>query len=454
MDIYAPIVKHIVYPLWVLKDNSSELRYLKEYEKTQFYTREQIRELQWQRLTRTLEHAYRTSPFYLKRFQEAGIEPSDIKSPEDMLKIPPLSKSDIQNYLDNLKSNAFTDNDLIRDKTGGSTGSPLVFFYDKDRLASRTAAAISHDSWTIWHIGKKMALLWGAVNDLSGFNSIKGQIRNLLLNRKIVLDTSSISEEKLWDFVYELKKHNPKFFLAYANSMALFAKFVRDNNITGIHPIAIITSAEVLTPENRELIETVFGCKIYNRYGCREFSVIASECSYHTGMHINAENLYLEFVRDGKHVKPGEIGEVIVTDLLNYGMPFIRYKIGDMGSPIDKVCPCGRGLPLMDMVSGRVTDFIITPDKKLISGVAIATYVITNISGIKQIQFIQDTKEQVKIKLVKNNEFSEESLNKLNSNIIRFLGDKIKIEIEYVDNISLEKSGKYRFSISKVNTSI
>ena len=161
--------------------------------------------MQWQRLTRTLEHAYRTSPFYLKRFQEAGIEPSDIKSPEDMLKIPPLSKSDIQNYLDNLKSNAFTDNDLIRDKTGGSTGSPLVFFYDKDRLASRTAAAIRHDSWTIWHIGKKMALLWGAVNDLSGFNSIKGQIRNLLLNRKIVLDTSSISEEKLWDFVYELR---------------------------------------------------------------------------------------------------------------------------------------------------------------------------------------------------------------------------------------------------------
>ena len=95
MDIYAPIVKHIVYPLWVLKDNSSELRYLKEYEKTQFYTREQIK-LQWQRLTRTLEHAYRTSPFYLKRFQEAGIEPSDIKSPEDMLKIPPLSKSDIR----------------------------------------------------------------------------------------------------------------------------------------------------------------------------------------------------------------------------------------------------------------------------------------------------------------------------------------------------------------------
>ncbi len=456
MDIYAPIVKNIVYPMWVLKDNSNfnELRYLRKYEKTQFYTPEQIRELQWQRLSKIINHAYKTCPFYSKSFKAAGITPSIIKSPEDMLRIPLLSKGDIQNYLDDLKSNAFTDKDLIRDKTGGSTGSPLIFFYNKDRLASRQAAAMRHDNWTTWHIGKKMAVLWGAVSDLSGFNSIKGKIRNLLLSRKVILDTSSISEEKIWKFVHQLKKHNPKYFLAYANSMALFAKFVRDNNITGIHPSAIITSAEVLTPEDRELIEKVFGCKIFNRYGCREFSVIASECSYHTGMHINAENLYIEFVRNGKHVKPGEIGDVIVTDLLNYGMPFIRYKIGDMGSPIDMTCPCGRGLPLMDMVSGRVTDFIITPDKKLISGVAIATYVITNISGIKQIQFIQDTKEQVKIKLAKNNEFSEETLNKLNSNIIRFLGDKIKTEIEYVDNIPLEKSGKYRFSISKVSTSL
>lgn len=454
MDIYASIAKYIVHPLWVLKDRSSELRYLKGYKKTQFYTPEQIKELQWQRLMKILAHAYNTCPFYSKRFNDAGITPSDIKSPEDMLKIPPLSKSDIQNHLEELKSKNFLDKDLIRDKTGGSTGSPLVFYYDKDRLYSRQAAAMRHDSWIGWDIGMKMALLWGAVNDLSGFNSIKGKLRNLLLSRKVVLDTSSISEEKLWNFVYELKRHNPRFFLAYANAMVLFAKFVKDNKITGINPAAIITSAEVLTPENRGLIETVFGCKIYNRYGCRELSVIASECSFHTGLHINAENLYVEFVRDGRHAIPGETGEIVITDLLNYGMPLIRYKIGDIGSPIDKICPCGRGLPLMDMVSGRVTDFIVTPDKKLISGVAIATYVITNISGIKQIQFIQDTKERLKIKLVKNSEFTEESLDKLNNNIIKFLGSKIKTEIEYVDNIPVEKSGKYQFSISKVSTNL
>lgn len=390
----------------------------------------------------------------MKRFTSAGITPSDIKSPEDMLKIPPLTKKDIQNDLAELKSNAFSGKDLISDKTGGSTGSPLIFFYDKERLASRQAAALRHDSWTTWSVGKKMALLWGAVSDLSVFKSIKGQIRNLLLNRKIVLDTSSLTEERLWNFVHQLKKYNPKYFLAYANSMALFAQFVRDNHVIGIHPTAIITSAEVLTPENRELIESVFGCKVYNRYGCRELSVIASECSCHAGMHMNAENLYIEFVRDGRHVKAGETGEVIVTDLLNYGMPFIRYQIGDMGSPIDDHCTCGRGLPLMDMVSGRVTDFIITPEKKMVSGVAIATYVITNIPGIKQIQFIQNTIEQVKIRLVKNKEFNEDSLKKLNSNIIKLLSDKMIIEIEYVDNIPLEKSGKYRFSISTVNVAL
>lgn len=451
MSLYAPIVKHITYPLWVLKDHSSELEYLRQYEETQFYTSDQIRELQWQKLERILDHAYKTSPFYTKRFHSAGINPSDIRSPEDMLKLPPLLKDDIQNNGDELKSKDFSESDIIKDKTGGSTGSPLIFYYDQERLYSRQAATIRHDRWTTWDIGQKMALLWGAASDLSGFHSIKGRIRNLLLSRRVILDTSSIDEDKLWNFAQKLKRYNSKFFLAYANSMVLFAKFVRENNITWINPTAIITSAEVLLPENRTLIETVFGCKVYNRYGCRELAVIASECAYHTGLHMNAESLYIEFVRDGRYSKPGEIGEIIVTDLLNYGMPLIRYKIGDMGSPIDKVCLCGRGLPLMDMVSGRVTDFIVTPDEKLISGVALATYVITNIPGIKQIQLVQESKEQVKIRLVQNENFTKESLSKLNSNVIKFLGNKIRTDIEYVDNIPFERSGKYRFSISKVH---
>jgi phenylacetate-CoA ligase len=452
MEILAPVVKNIIYPLWLFKNNNRELKYLMEYKRTQFYTPNQIKDLQWQRLQTLLDHAYKTCPFYTKHFKRVDINPSDIRTPADMLRVPILTKSEIQNYFDELKSNCYREEDLIRDKTGGSTGSPLVFYYNKERVYSRAAAAARHDRWTTWDIGKKMALLWGAASDLSGFNNIKGQIRNAVLNRKIVLDASSITEEQLRQFVKTVKRYKPNYFLSYANAMVLFARFIKENNITGIHPTAIITSAEVLTSDNRSLIENVFGCKVYNRYGCREFSVIASECSHHMGMHINAENLYVEFVKNGRHADPGETGEIIITDLLNYGMPMIRYKIGDMGSPIDKTCTCGRGLPLMNMIGGRVTDFIVTPDGKLVSGVAIATYVITNIAGIKQIQFVQETKEHVKIRLVRNNDFSGETLDKLNKNIVKFLGDKIKSEIEYVYNIPSEQSGKYLFSISTVQT--
>jgi phenylacetate-CoA ligase len=133
--------------------------------------------------------------------------------------------------------------------------------------------------------------------------------------------------------------------------------------------------------------------------------VIASECDHHEGLHINADNLYLEFVKDGKNVGPGGVGEILITDLRNFGMPLIRYKIEDTGSPSDRVCGCGRGLPLMGMVAGRVTDFIVTPEGKIVSGVALATYMITNIKGVGQVQLVQNEMSALKIKLIRNPQY-------------------------------------------------
>jgi phenylacetate-CoA ligase len=134
----------------------------------------------------------------------------------------------------------------------------------------------------------------------------------------------------------------------------MFARFVRDEGIGGIRPKGIISSAEVLTPENRELIETTFGCRVFDRYGCREVSVIASECGEHQGLHINADNLLVETVTDQGPVR-GEDGEVLITDLRNFAMPLIRYRIKDVGRLLPQACGCGRGLPLMRISGGRTS---------------------------------------------------------------------------------------------------
>lgn len=453
MDLYAPIVKHILYPLWALKNNSSLLKYLNELEKSQYYSPEKIRNLQWMRLIPLLKHAYENCPFYRKRFLEVGLKPSQIHSPEDFLKFPPLSKSDIQENLSEMIAGNFPKKDLIRDRTGGSTGHPLVFYYSKDRRDSRDAATIRHSRWSFWDIGDKAAYIWGAVRDISSHKSLRSKLRGALLRRNgPFLNTYTMSEEDMYLFAEKLKKFKPKVILGYAPATALFAKFLEDHKILDINPSAIVTSAEVLLPEARELIENVFHCKVFNRYGCREVSLIANECEEHQGLHINAENLYIEFIREGRPVIE-ESGEILITDLRNYAMPLIRYKIGDVGRLLKKTCSCGRGLPIMDAIEGRVTDFIITPEGKLVSGVAL-TLTITNIEGIKQVQLVQEKINQLKVKLVKDKGFTDDSAKYLLNNIGKHVGKKVEIEIQYVSEIPKELSGKYRFTISKVSPQI
>jgi phenylacetate-CoA ligase len=362
--------------------------------------------------------------------------------------MPFLTKRDIQNNSEELIAKNYSQKSLIKDMTGGSTGSPLVFYYDKKQRDRREAIGLRHNHWAGWEIGDKAGVLWGALKDINKPLKIQDKIRNLFLREGLTLNVYSLTEKKMFDFAKKLIKFKPKIILAYANAIYFFAQFLQANNISGINPEAIVCSAEVLTPESRELIEKVFKCKIFNRYGCREVAMIASECEMHRGMHISADSLYVEFIRDGKAVSNGEMGEIVITDLLNYAMPLIRYKIGDVGMPLAGICECGRSLPLMDNVQGRVTDFIITPEGRIIAGSFALT--ISNIKGIKQIQFVQEKIDLLKVRIVKNKFYNKESENKLLNNLCKFLGNKLIIQLEFVESIPKEVSGKYRFSISNI----
>ena len=339
--------------------------------------------------------------------------------------------------------------DLIKDKTGGSTASPLEFYYTADRLDWRTASAIRHNKWAGFDIGTKAAIVWGAPRDFRALESLKGRIYNYLTSNNIILDASAISDETCRQFTVQLNNFKPDIIQAYARTLGLYARYLRDNNIEIPSPAAIITSAEVLTDDDRTLIESIFKSKIYNRYGCREFSVLASECA-HGNMHINDECYHLEFVRsDGSQCEYGEEGEILVTDLLNTAMPMIRYQIGDTGILLDTKCPCGRNLSVMKIETGRITDFLVTPTGKKVSGVAIATFIITNIDGIGQVQFHQKEKQSVEIKLVKNDKFNEQTLGSLEENT-RYWMDDINVKIDIVDEIKRSASGKMLFCINEI----
>jgi phenylacetate-CoA ligase len=449
VDLAALAIKHVFYPLWAAQSGSSRLTHLAELEKSQYWPRHALIDRQWSLFQAMIAHAFETCPYYREKFRAAGITPADIRSREDIDLVPTLTKEEIQEHRDEMVSSRYSAQALIADMTGGSTGSPMQFYYDRERLDSRVGATLRHNRWAGWDIGDRAAILWGAPQDTKVSGRLKDRIRTWIQERRLILDASALSEGAMRDFAHALIDYRPAVLQAYSNTLGLFAQYVRAERIEGIRPRGIVCSAEVLTDENRCLIEDTFGCRVFNRYGCREFAVIASECDAHQGMHVNAENLLVEAVVDGRSSSDKD-GEIVITDLRNFAMPLIRYRIRDVGRIKRVSCSCARGLPLMDLSGGRVTDFLRATSGSKVSGIVIATYVITSIPGIRQIQFVQDLPGAVTINLVKGPGWSPTTQDELCARTRKYLGDDMHLRVEYREEIPLEKSGKYRFSISSL----
>jgi len=451
MNFYPHLVRNVFYPLSLWRrGEGAERAYLREFESSQFISPEEIRAVQWRRLRCLLDHAYKQCPYYHDLFERQGLSPGDFTGLEDLRWLPPLEKSTIQEQRERLVARNWPRHDLIRNQTGGSTGAPVSFYLSTDRKCSRAAATLRHNRWAGWQVGDRVAVLWGAPQDRPS-NSWRGRLRAALLREPMWLDTGNISERGLAAFRVTLLRHRPRIIQAYARAAVLFARYLRSRSLTPHRPHALVTSAEVLEAEDRRLLEDVFGCPVFNRYGCREVSVIASECPAHTGMHIMAEGLYLEIETPNGPAVPGEMGTIFVTDLLNHAMPLIRYRIGDLGAWAKGSCPCGRGLPRLERVAGRVTDFLVGVDGRLVSGVFLATYVVANRPSLGQVQIHQQRAGVVTYRIKPGRDFQPASdLDYLRSATRQHLGAEAGVESEIVEELPAEPSGKFLFSRSTV----
>lgn len=445
MPLYQRLVRDVLYPLALWRRGElAELRYLREFERTQFLPPDELRRLQEARLHALLDHAYRQCPFYRERFDRAGLIPSDVRALEDLRALPPLEKRDIQQHRDRLVARDWPRADLIPNQTGGSTGAPLSFFLSRDRKCSRAAATVRHNRWAGWDRGDRVAAVWGA--SLDAPRGWRSRLSVVLLERQLLLDAGHLTEARMVEFHAALKRFRPKVVLAYARSAVLFARFLRWRGLVPYQPHAVVTSAEVLEPEEKALLEEVFGCPVFNRYGCREVSVIASECERHQGLHTMAEGLYVEVEGAGAN----GLGALLVTDLLNFAMPLIRYRVGDMAAWEPGACPCGRGLPRLRHVAGRVTDFLVGGDGRLVSGAALTIHLVARRPSLGQVQVVQEVPGQVLFRIKPGADFrAPEDLEYLRTATRRHLGADAAVDWEFVEELPAEASGKFLFCRSK-----
>ena len=399
-------------------------------------SRPDILAFQREQLEKLLRHAYLTTSYYRELFKT--------ESPH-ISQIPPLEKKHIREQLERLCSEAFPEEQRIKNATGGSTGAPLTFYQDRNYWNQRNLSVYYFDRWAGWDFGELQLIIWGALSDVGSDRDWKHQLNNFWRNH-YWLNGFRLTDATMRTAFRQMDRCHPQTILAYPSSLYQFATYLFESDLAPKWDLkGIITSAEMLHSHYRSLGETVFGTKIYNRYGGREVGLIAMEC-VEGRMHINCHDLYLEIDSPNPHTIPGDI---LITQLNNYAMPFIRYRIGDIGRLSDEICPCGNQLPILAELLGRSTATFRTRTGTLIHG-GYFTQQFYNIIGVDQFQLIQESLKHCVLKVVINTQWTEAARRYMVQKIQDMLGADVIVTVKFVEEIPLPTSGKREFTISKV----
>lgn len=409
-------------------------------------------EVQHQALQKLLQHAYESSPFYRRRFEDAGISAADFKSPACLSAIPPLSRDDIRSNLDKIRSDRYPKESLWPAATGGTTDTPVPLLRDPESVRNKIAVQQEFDSWAGFLPGDKVLYLWGARSDYSENPSWRWRLYDRHLMRRVWAPTSLFNAGVLESYRRSMNDFRPRTVYAYPTPLYLFCEYVRNHRLDCHRPKNAICTAEPLLVHQRVLIEEVLGCPVFEHYGSREFGMIAAECECHQGLHVNPLSCYLEFIPIVGAEREG-LCEIYVTDLLNYGAPLIRYKVNDCALPATAPCSCGRGFPLIKQVVGRSTDVFVLANGDSVPGVTLTNRVLQVCPGLKKTQVIQNSLNDFMIRYVPGESFSVRDLDLLKTNLTKFFPTTVNWAFEEVQDIPRERSGKTRFCISYVRPS-
>ncbi len=404
--------------------------------RNQWVPPERLLDIQTVKLRKLLTHAYENVPYYRQVFETAGITPGDIKDPFDLSKLPITTKAQVVTYPPgDLVARGVDHGKCLSLRTSGSQGMPFEILVRPEEKAWWGLLAIRTNFANHYHFGQKILIF----SDARRIPHNKRMVEYLGLFRKTYTSIYDDLEQQV-ETAIALQPHVLR---GMPSDLSRFAQAVRKKGITSINPKLIITSAELLDSKTRNFITETFPARLVDCYGSIECGWIAWECPARAGYHLNADCLIVEFIRDGKAVNPGEPGEIVVTNLHSYAMPFIRYSVGDVGIPNNTPCPCGRGLPLMNTVEGRMVDCLTLSNGRTVSPYQL-TCLVEQIPGIQRYQIIQTQKDGILVKIIPDGRFTEQTSQRIIDDLNALLGEKILIHTELVQEIPKDSSGKFR----------
>jgi len=444
---YTALVSNLLFPLHEKLKGHDTVAVRKAMEKTQWAAAGELEQLRLQRLRQLLRNAREHVPYYRNLFEDIGFDPEQVTGLSDLQKLPFLTKEVIRRHTDDLKAD--NARGLQRFNTGGSSGEPLIFYIDKERVSHDVAAKWRATRWWGVDIGDPEIVIWGSPIELGTQDRVR-LVRDRLL-RTTLLPAFEMSESRLDEFIRDIRRIRPRMLFGYPSAFSLIAAHAESRGVRmddlGIK-VAFVTS-ERLYDHQSEKIESVFGCPVANGYGGRDAGFIAHQCP-EGGMHITAEDLIIEIVGADDQVLPvGEPGEIVVTHLATSGFPFVRYRTGDVGVLGAETCACGRGLPLLKEIQGRTTDFIVAADGTVLHGLALI-YVLRDLEGVQEFKITQESLELTRVEIVTGEGYQADAESAIRTEFKKRLGSGVEIAIEYQDRIASEKSGKFRYVISKV----
>jgi phenylacetate-CoA ligase len=424
---------------------------LSYYLKTQWLSKEDLADLQMQKLRSLIYHVYQNVPYYRQVMDRLKLKPEHIRELSDLNKMPLLSKQDIRQNLDALYARNMDRKKLNAMATSGTTGSPLVVYVTSRNAVTERALNLRMRRWAGWHVDQKRATFSGYPLVPQGKQKLP-LWRYDLPEKRLFLSPYHMTNENMGDYLQVLRGFEPKVIESYPSYLSFLAQYLARTN-QAFRVQAVFTSSETLFPHQRQIIEERFQTRVFDWYGLTERAASAAQCECTNGYHVNAEKTIVEIVKaDGELAIPEESGEIIGTNLEEYGMPLIRYRSGDMSAYRAESCPCGRALPLIEQIQTRVDDMIMTSDGRFINPAPLAG--LFRSPKIERGRIIQEDAHNFVVQIMPATGCDEVDTEPILKGIQSVVGSDATISIQVVNEITSLPSGKYPFVVSKVYTKI